>query len=318
MRAHLRRLMCTAGCIGALSSARADTNGWVESTMLKLKRMDFEFSRSQSDVPFLPVLALGFTAYGKTEFERVDGEGQNVEFRSQSSYAYATVPLYIGETGLALAVPYVGRTSFHFTEGDLGDRDVTSLYLPFGSAWQTEGGSQWAWFLMPAAYSPFSETGDWAWSGMGGVLGRHLSGNRLTWYYGVVYDYSFSDGYFLPYVGFSYVIDPVWAISMIAPWPSISYAPSDFFFVRLGISPSGASWALDQSKSEDEVMAAFGGWNLGLWANWRLSSSWWLSAGGGVSGLRSLEFDPSGEATFEQDLGREPWIGISISMRPQD
>ena len=286
--------------------------------MLKLKTMDFEFSRAQSDIPFLPVLSLGYTAYGKSEFQRVDGTGPNEEFRSQVSSAYAMVPLYLGKSGLLLAIPVVSHTRFNFIGGDLPDRGVTALYLPVGGMWQTDNGNQWGGFFMPAGYSPLSGQGSWAWSWMGGVMGRHMSGERLTWYYGVVYDYAFSDGYFLPYLGFTYIIDPGWAISMIAPWPGISYAPCDWFFLRLGVSPSGASWALDRkTDGGEQVTTSIGGWNLGLWANWRLGSSpWWLAAGGGVSGLRSLEFNQNGSADFSQSVGSEPWFGISLSMRP--
>jgi len=310
-------LLWAVGCTCALSPVKADTNDWIDATMLKLKTIDFEFSRSESAVPFLPVLSAGHTIYGKTEFASVEGGGQNVTFRTQSSYAYAMVPLYVGDSGLAVAVPCVSHTWFHFTEGDMKDGDATAVYLPFGAMWQTEGKTQWGWFLMPSAYSPLSSEGDWAASGMGGVMGRYMSGDRLTWYYGVVYDYGFSDGYFLPYAGFSYVIDPTWAISMIAPWPSVSYAPSDKFFVQLGVSPSGASWALDRStENGDKVMASFGGWDLGLWGNWRVGPAWWLSAGGGVSGLRSLQVDPNGDANFDQKVGSEPWVGITLSLRP--
>lgn len=170
---------------------------------------------------------------------------------------------------------------------------------------------------MPATYSPLSDSGEWAWSGMGGVLGRHLSGERLIWYYGVVYDYAYSDGYFLPYVGFTYILDPSWVVSMIAPWPAISYAPTDKFFLRLGFLPSGASWALEQNGDDQEAITSFGGWDLGLWANWRISKAVWFSVGGGVSGLRSFEIDTSGDTDFEQDVSSEPWVSVSFSVRPQ-
>ena len=301
----------------AQETPQADTNSWVESTKLKLKDMKFDFSRAESDIPFLPVLSLGYTVYGKSEFQRVDGTGPNEEFRSQVSSAYTMVPLYIGKSGLLVAVPVVSHTLFNFTTGDLPDRGVTALYLPVGGMRQTEAGNQWGGFVMPAGYSPLSGQGAWAWSGMGGVIGRHMSGERLTWYYGLVYDYSFSDGYFLPYVGFTYIVDPGWAISMIAPWPAVSYAPCDWFFVRLGVAPSGASWALDRkTDGAEQVTTSIGGWNLGLWANWRLGAFWWLAVGSGVSGLRSFEINQNGSADFDQSIGSEPWVSLSISLRP--
>ncbi len=305
------------GILLGFASAQADTNSWVDATMLRLDAMDFDFSRSQSDIPFQPVMALSLRAYGKTEFQRVEGDVDVAgAFRTRSASAYAAVPLYIGEQGFALAVPYVGYTQFHFVEGGPSDEDVTSVYLPLATLWQTDRGNQWGVFVMPSTYSPLQGDGAWAWSGMGGMMGRHLSGERLVWYYGAVYDYSFSDGYTLPYVGFTYNVDPSLSVAMIAPWPSVNYAPNNRFFLRVGVAPSGASWAIEQEGNDKQAITSFGGWDLGVWANWRISKATWCSVGGGVSGLRSLEIDPDGDVLFEQDTSDEPWISVTWSVRP--
>lgn len=305
-----------AGLAAAPPGARGETNGWLDATMLKLQTTDFEFTRSESDIPFTPVLNLGHTAYGRTEYQRIEGGGEPLDFRTQSSSARAMLPLYIGQRSLAVAVPVVSHTRFHFTEADRKNQSVEAFYLPVGLGWQTSRGNQWGGFLMPAAYSPLTDQGDWAWSGMGGVLGRHLNGDRLVWYYGLVYDYGYSDGYFLPYLGFTYVLDPRWSVSMLAPWPTVSYAPSDSFFVRIGIVPSGASWALQRDGEDEQAITSFGGWDAGVWGNWKLGKAWWLSVGGGFSGLRGLEVDAQGEAIFDPNLDNEPWLSAAISVRP--
>jgi hypothetical protein len=309
---------CIAIIMAGETRADTDTNSWLNSTMLKLDAMDFDFSRSDSDVPFQPVLSLGYKVYGESEFHRSEGDlDVSGSFRTRSSYAFAMTPLYIGQRGFAIAVPYIGYTRFHFTEGDAGDESVTSVYLPLGAIWQTESGNQWGVFAMPSTYSPLRGDGDWAWSGMGGILGRHFSSERLVWYYGLVYDYGFSDGYFLPYAGFTYTYDPSWTISMIAPWPGINYAPNDHFFVRLGVAPSGASWAVEKHGDDEQAITSFGGWDLGVWANWRLTKAMWFAVGSGISGLRSLEIDTDGDASFDQETDNEPWVSISFSIRPQ-
>ncbi len=298
--------------------AHAET-GMIERVMLKLEAMEFEFARAESDVPYLPVLDGGFKVYGKTDFEQFEGlpaADEDAAFRTRVTSAYAAAPLYIGRRGLALAVPYVSHTRFHFTEGDRKDGYVNSVYLPVGAAWQTDSGRQWGAFVMPAGYSPLSGEGDWAWSGMGGVMGRTFSGERLVWYYGLVYDHAFSDGYFLPYAGFTYQMDPSWSFSMVAPWPGVNYAPGENFFARIGVSPSGATWAVNEEDGEDEVLTSFGGWDFGLWANWRLSGALWLTVGSGVSGLRNLSISTGGDLEYEQDVDREPWVSVSLSIRP--
>jgi hypothetical protein len=314
----VRALLLALAMAGATapSSSGQEPESMVDRILARIEAMEFEFTRSESEIPFLPALSLGHRIYGETVLQREKGGGEKITFRSHATSAYAALPLYIGKRGLALAVPYIGHTRFRFTGGDQEDGEVTSIYLPAGAAWQTETKKQWGWFVMPAAYSALQDDADWAASAMAGILGRQLRGDRLIWYYGLVYDHSFDNGYFLPYLGFTYVLNPNWAFAMVAPWPSISYAPHDGFFLQIGIAPSGATWSLSQRDDKERVIASFGGWDLGAWANWRLSGSWWLSAGTGFSGLRSLSVGSDGDVSFDQRLDREPWVGITINMRP--
>jgi hypothetical protein len=302
----------------AVSPADANT-GIIERVMRQLEVMEFEFARSESNVPFLPVVHASFKVYGETSFEQFEGlpaAEEEASFRTRVTSAYAMAPLYIGRNGLAVAVPSVSSTRFHFTAGDRQDGHVTALYLPVAAAWETDSGQQWGAFIMPSSYSPLSGEGDWAWSGMAGVMGRTFSGRHVVWYYGMVYDHAFANGYFLPYAGFTYQLNRSLAFSMVAPWPGINYAPSDRFYARLGIAPSGATWAVRDEEGGDDVLTAFGGWDFGLWGNWRLSQSTWCSLGAGVSGLRSLRITSGGELDYEQDVDREPWISISLSIVP--
>jgi hypothetical protein len=201
------------------------------------------------------------------------------------------------------------------TDG-LPDASVDSLYLPVGGAWQAADGKQWGGFVMPSVHSPLAGDGDWAADFMGGALGRCFSGDRAVWYYGLIYDYAFGGNSFYPYLGYSYQFDPHWLFSLIAPWPAIAYAPSDRFFMKAGVMPSGATWALDQTGKDAQVTGAFGGWDLGVHCNWRLNKLLWLSVGTGFSGLRSLQVNDTGDVGYEQDLSREPFVNVSLSARP--
>ena len=230
---------------------------------------------------------------------------------------YALLPLHVGKRDLVLAAPYVSYTRFNVLSGGLSDAGVESFYLPVGGAWQAESGKQWGGFVMPSVHSPLSGDGNWASDFMGGVLGRSFSGERTVWYYGLIYDYSFGGNFFYPYLGFSYQFDPHWLLSLVAPWPSVVYAPSDRFFVNAGVLPSGATWTLDQKGKNAQATSSFGGWDLGVYGNWRLGDLLWFSVGGGVSGLRSLQLNDSGDVSFEQDLSREPFVSISLSARPK-
>jgi hypothetical protein len=307
-------ILWTGAVLPARTNAGAATGSWLDTTMLKLRSMEFEFARAESDIPFLPVMALGVTPYGRTSF-REGGEGES--FRPVNATAYGTLPLYIGERGLALAVPFAGYTHFDFSGDQPEDASVTAVYIPAGLAWQTDSGRQWVVFGMPEFYTPLEDGGDTVHSMMGGVIGRSFQGERTVWYYGAVYDRNFSDGYFLPYLGFTHAVNQQLNVSMIAPWPSVNYAVNRDVFLRAGVAPSGASWDVRGDAGEREAVMSFGGWNAGVWANARIRGTVWGALGCGYSGLRGLELDPDGEANFDVAMESEPWITVSISVRPE-
>ena len=310
------RVMVALAALAAVTALGQEDSGLVAGLKEKLKASEFEFSRANSDVPFIPVMQLSATAYGRSEFQRVDGSGDKVEFRNSCVGGYAMVPLHIGRRDLVVAAPYASHTRFNFLTDGFADQGVDSLYLPVGGAWQTDTGRQWGGFVMPTFNSPLAGDGDWATDFMGGVLGRSFSGDRAVWYYGLIYDYSFGGNFFYPYLGYSYQFDPHWVFSLIAPWPTLSYAPSDRFFVGAGVTPSGATWTLNQSGKGAQAVGSFGGWDLGAYCGWRLTRLLWFGAGIGFSGLRSLQVDESGDTSFEQKLSREPFVNVSLTARP--
>jgi hypothetical protein len=108
-------------------------------------------------------------------------------------------------------------------------------------------------------------------------------------------------------------MDPKWLISIVMPWPAVSYAPSDHFVTTFGVLPSGANWAMDEAG--ENATGSFGGWDVGVRCGWRLTKLLWLSTGVGFSGLRSLQVDDSGETAFEQKLDREPFVSIGLGLR---
>ncbi len=313
----LALLVGSASLGPAQTASPPDEAGWLDRTMLKLETMDFEFSRSRSDIPFMPVAALSLRSYGDTDFVNPAGDGESLSFRIRTAGAYAILPVHIGRKGFTVAVPYAGTSIFDIDGAGIEEDRISVLRLAVGGAFQTSKGTQWAGFVMPSAYEPLSDEGDWAYSTMGAVIGRQLMGKQTVWYYGLFYDQGFGDGYFLPYLGLTYISNPSWSFALLAPWPAVSYAPSDRFFLRLGANPSGASWSVRERSEDRQVISSLGGWDVGLWGNWRLGTSLWLAVGGGYSGLRSLSFQDDGDSDFGIDLDDQPFVSVSLSIRPQ-
>jgi hypothetical protein len=153
-----------------LEKIPAVEGGMFANLKQKLQETEFEFSRAETDVPFVPLAAVNATAYGKTEFQQTDGSGTAAEYRSSYIGAYTTVPLYVGKRSLAIAVPYVSHTKFTSMTDGKGDKYVDSVYLPLGYLWQADYGNQWGGFIMPVVNSPISDEGEWAEDFMGGAL----------------------------------------------------------------------------------------------------------------------------------------------------
>ena len=82
---------------------------------------------------------------------------------------------------------------------------------------------------------------------MGGAVARYTRNDRLWWLFGVGFDDSDFGTTWIPYVGASLILNQRCSVSALLPWPQIIYAPSQEWFVSLGASYSGNSWALDST-----------------------------------------------------------------------
>ncbi len=75
-------------------------------------------------------------------------------------------------------------------------------------------------------------------------------------------------------------------MSAILPWPQLMYAPSKDWFVSLGASYSGNSWAVNNATGA--VGLNLSGFDFGFGGGMRLKGPLWLEGAVGVGGLRAL------------------------------
>ena len=103
---------------------------------------------------------------------------------------------------------------------------------------------------------------------MGGAVARYTRNDRLWWLFGVVFDDSDFGTTWLPYVGASLTLNERWSVSAILPWPQLMYAPSKDWFVSLGASYSGNSWAVNNATGA--VGLNLSGFDFGFGGGMRL------------------------------------------------
>ena len=101
----------------------------------------------------------------------------------------------------------------------------------------------------------------------------------------------------------------------ILPWPQIMYAPSQDWFVSLGASYSGNSWAVNNATGA--VGFELGnGFDFGFGGGMRIKGPLRLEATAGVGGLRALTITDGDVSGPSIDVSSSPFVNLSLTFRP--
>lgn len=275
---------------------------------------DWRFQRSVSNAPLLPVVWIAATQYGDTKFTGGSGDALPESFSERTVSQAAMLPLPVGRRDAIVLGEWARWTSID-VQGSGRDFDVLSLSLPIGWARQVNDSWQTAAFIAPLGHHRSGRDGRWAWEYMGGAFGRYIQDDYRTWIVGFFADVSPGDDLYVPYVGLLWVLSERWVISALMPWPGVIYAPSTEFFLRLGVTPSGASWV--RENGGEQVFADLDAWNLGLSLERRLKGDLWLRAEAGMSGFRGFSVQAERWRSPDTELGSSPYLSLAFSLRPR-
>ncbi|MEM9253885.1 MAG: hypothetical protein AAGA91_00475 [Pseudomonadota bacterium] len=273
---------------------------------------EIEMQRGQTNVPFLPVAFLNTSVYGDAEIDRPGGD---VRYDVSSVSQAAGIPFAPTQEDMVVVGEYLSWSHFEFSEPDIGKFDVFSIGLPLGWLRQINPDWQAAAFVMPLGHKSSQDGADWSWQYLGGGFGRYVASDTLWWAFGLYFDISEEDDFYIPYLGASWALDQYWTLSAIMPWPAVLYAPNQDWLFRLGVSPSGASWSV--SGSDEDVAVNLDAWDFGLSAETRLGGSWWLSGELGVGGFRGFRVTESGTDSPDIDVGASGFVSLKLNYRPQ-
>lgn len=259
----------------AMASAVAEevATGFVQSTINGFEQSDFEFQRTISNAPFPPLGFLSGAVYSDVQVDSPDGE--TLEYNVQRMSTMAAIPFLLGQRDALVAGVYLSRTEFDLKAEDSNDIRVSSIGLPVG--WMRQQNPDWqlAAFVMPLGHDSDLDNSDWSWQYLGGAFARYVSSEKLWWAFGFYADVGSGEDFYIPYLGASWAINERWTLSAIIPWPALIYAPSTNVMLRLGVSPSGASWSLDQEQGE--VGVNLDAWDFGLGAEYRPFGNIWFA-----------------------------------------
>jgi len=298
--------------LGAVPLADAQSR-WVDELTQAFATSNIQFSRSGSNVPFVPVAFVDSFTYSDVD---VTADGVVLgSFRQSTISQGAGLPVLLGPRDALMVGEWVSWNRFDTKSGGFQSFDVWSIGLPIGWLRQVDDSRQAAAFVMPLAQKASLPGSDWRIDVLGGAFGRHVERDDFWWVYGVYFDVGSGDDTYLPYLGASWELDEQWTVSAVMPWPAVMYAPGRDTVFRFGAAPSGAAWTL--ASNQADVDFQLGSWDFGVSAQKRLTGNVWGKIEAGVGGLRSLRVSGGDWQGPEFDLDASPYFSVGINFRPE-
>lgn len=274
-----------------------------------IMRSDFLFDRGVSNVPFPPLAELRYDDFSEARFDGDCGAAE-CRFEARQLSLAAGLPVWVGQKNMVIAG---GAVSYNWLDGQ-GDQRVYDA--GFLGAWVGQPSA--AWQVGAFAFPQWHAVTDGGADGselIAGAVGRRRHSPTFHTYYGLVWINGEPDQYLLPYFGFDWFPSPTWVVSMVMPWPAVSWGPDPDQLVRFGVSPAGASWQFDdEGRSRTADLSR---WNLGLSYERRLAGRIWWGAGGGISGLGSLRISGDDGLDLTEGIGREPYLEFFLRYHPE-
>ena len=278
-----------------------------------LKASEFRFARSGSEVPFLPAGWLTHQYYPDASFEANLEILPDAEVQENATSLGAFMPLSVQSRDMVLVGVDLSLDRIKVQSGPFRDQDVVRL-TPV-AAWmrQVNRNNLVAAFAAPIFSKEVRSGGEWGTGGYAGVVGLHWRSDTMQWVYGAVYENSFGRDRFYPYLGLQWNPHPRLSVSLVIPWPTITYAPGEDWILQMGISPGGSSWVSRQDRYE--VTESFGSWNLAAGLGRRLYGHFWLVGSAGLAGLRAWQLGEDDSALrYEAKPGAV--FTLALQFRP--
>ena len=307
-----RRVIAAAATIFISTPALATEQGFVQILINKFNDSDFSFHRSRTNVPFTPVAFLGTSRYSKAE--TTTPEGLDLKYDVNGVSQMAGLPILLGKRDALIIGEYLSWADFDVDGADIDSFNVGTVGIPI--AWLRQADEDWqlAAFVMPRANHSSLENSNWTFQTMGGTFARWTQSDHVWWAFGFYFDIAPDDNFYIPYVGASWNINERWTLSAVMPWPAVLYAPTPDWLFRFGMSPSGASWAINPEGGD--VAVNIDAWDFGLTTSRRVRGNFWVDVEVGVGAFRGLRISGSDVKDPEIDSGASWFAGMEFNYRP--
>ncbi|MGB7747160.1 MAG: DUF6268 family outer membrane beta-barrel protein [Verrucomicrobiia bacterium] len=305
---HLPLTFALALTMGPLT-AFAGMDNMIEA----VQQSEFSFARSVSEVPFYPIGWAQDKFYPSTQFKDEAGVLPESEVAENTADLGLILPAYVAKRDMLLLGADIASDNIFIRSGPYQDQSI--LRLTTVAAWLHQFGEKETVgaFVAPIFSKELLWDQPWGISGYGGVMGLHRYSEEFQLLYGGVCENNFGRYTGYPYLGAQWLPTPKWSLTLVFPWPTLSYVPRDRWLLQLGITPGGSSWV--RRANNFETTETLDSWNLTAGAGYRLHGKFWLFADAGVAGLRGLKIEGGDNRTrFESKSGAV--FTLALQFRP--
>ncbi|HET7536109.1 MAG TPA: hypothetical protein VFJ90_06630 [Candidatus Didemnitutus sp.] len=303
-------------CAGALALLLAATSlhaAIVDVLLERFQKSEFAFGRVDSNTPFPPVAWVSLSSYNDSRLATASGA---IHFEELGFSQALVLPVWIGRKDMFILGEYFAWQQIDFTSPRPQRVHITTVMPVVAWLRQTGPHRQFAAFVTPELVNGggYADHGLAKSGGYAGAIAVNWTSDTFAWFYGLVGLFEPGNDTYLPYLGILWQPTREWSVSLIMPWPSISYAPTPDFMFQLGLLPAEAT--LTTGQEGRNLRVSYDSWNLMFSANRRLSNVCWVTAAVGWASLASFSIDSSGNSGINNDLKRGVLWTLQVSLRP--
>ncbi len=306
---NLRAIIYAAAVIGSCLLPADPAQAVGEELIEAVMRSDFVFDRNISNVPFFPLAYLSTTYSGDNDFDQCPVADCSFSWTSISQGL--GLPVWVGQQDMFL----LGE-SLELDRLESGGRELDLVSAGVLVAWIRQHSPSLQYGAFVYAYDGIDEdvefnqpNGNYA-----GIMARYRHEERLHSYWGVVRVSEENDALYYPYAGLDWYVGDEWSLSLLLPWPAVTYAPQRTRLYRFGALYNGSDWSRDSNG--DLLQTSLGRVNFGFSYEQKLDGLLWLEAGVGYSGLGRAVLQSGDGIDFESNISNEPYLRISLNFRP--
>jgi hypothetical protein len=201
-----------------------------------------------------------------------------------------------------------------FCEFEREDLDLYSILLPV-EYYYTK--SEWLFNvnINPGIFSDFENVDGDDYSVYGSMLLGYRINPSCQFFGGISYDDHFGEEELYPLAGVIWDISREWQMSLILPYPQITYAPSEDLAFYVNVEPAGGLWNVNDEFVEEDYDFELEGYRAGFGVDYHMSRKLWVQAQAGYVTARKYEFRDFEDNTFEADVDDTAYVKLSFLLR---